>query len=291
MLNLTQTLALELAPRGIRVNAVSPGPVATEAFLEVLGVVRPARRAAGDDPARPARHARRHRRRRRLHGLPGGRLGDRPEPARRRGPDRAQLPVPTTSRLRGGRLPWTSRARCCSPPAAARASPRRRRGGSPPAAAGSRSSTSTPARAEEVAGGIDGRHRARRRRRRRGVGRRRRRGDPRAARAHRLRPQRRRPRRVRPDRGVDARRLAPDDGRPRRRHVPRLQARAADHARAGRRLDRQHRLDGGAHGEQEQLAVRRGEGRHRLVLPPAGPGGGAPMSGSTPSRPAGCGPA
>ncbi|MET0325057.1 MAG: glucose 1-dehydrogenase [Ilumatobacteraceae bacterium] len=38
MLNLTQTLALELAPRGIRVNAVSPGPVATEAFREVLGV-------------------------------------------------------------------------------------------------------------------------------------------------------------------------------------------------------------------------------------------------------------
>ena len=38
MINLTQTLALELAPRRIRVNAVSPGPVATEAFLEVLGV-------------------------------------------------------------------------------------------------------------------------------------------------------------------------------------------------------------------------------------------------------------
>jgi 7-alpha-hydroxysteroid dehydrogenase len=38
MLNLTMTLALELAPRGIRVNAVSPGPVITEAFLEVLGV-------------------------------------------------------------------------------------------------------------------------------------------------------------------------------------------------------------------------------------------------------------
>ena len=38
MLNLTQTLALELAPRAIRVNAVSPGPIATEAFLDVLGV-------------------------------------------------------------------------------------------------------------------------------------------------------------------------------------------------------------------------------------------------------------
>lgn len=37
MINLTQTLALELAPRGIRVNTVSPGPVVTEAYLEVLG--------------------------------------------------------------------------------------------------------------------------------------------------------------------------------------------------------------------------------------------------------------
>jgi NAD(P)-dependent dehydrogenase (short-subunit alcohol dehydrogenase family) len=38
MLNLTETLALELGPRGIRVNAVSPGPVITEAFIEVLGI-------------------------------------------------------------------------------------------------------------------------------------------------------------------------------------------------------------------------------------------------------------
>ncbi|MFN3214973.1 MAG: SDR family NAD(P)-dependent oxidoreductase [Acidimicrobiales bacterium] len=36
MLNMTETLSLELAPK-VRVNAVSPGPVATEAFAEVLG--------------------------------------------------------------------------------------------------------------------------------------------------------------------------------------------------------------------------------------------------------------
>ena len=38
LINLTQTMALELAERGIRVNSVSPGPVITEAFREVLGV-------------------------------------------------------------------------------------------------------------------------------------------------------------------------------------------------------------------------------------------------------------
>jgi 7-alpha-hydroxysteroid dehydrogenase len=36
MLNMTETLSLELAPRKIRVNAVSPGPVVTEAFYQVL---------------------------------------------------------------------------------------------------------------------------------------------------------------------------------------------------------------------------------------------------------------
>lgn len=36
MLNMTETLSLELAP-SIRVNAVSPGPVVTEAFYQVLG--------------------------------------------------------------------------------------------------------------------------------------------------------------------------------------------------------------------------------------------------------------
>jgi NAD(P)-dependent dehydrogenase (short-subunit alcohol dehydrogenase family) len=38
LINLTQTLALEVAELNIRVNAVSPGPVATEAYREVLGV-------------------------------------------------------------------------------------------------------------------------------------------------------------------------------------------------------------------------------------------------------------
>ncbi|MEE2768614.1 MAG: SDR family oxidoreductase [Actinomycetota bacterium] len=37
MNNMTQTMALELAP-GIRVNTVAPGPIATEAFREVLNV-------------------------------------------------------------------------------------------------------------------------------------------------------------------------------------------------------------------------------------------------------------
>jgi len=37
MLNMTETLSLELGPKQIRCNAVSPGPVVTEMFREVLG--------------------------------------------------------------------------------------------------------------------------------------------------------------------------------------------------------------------------------------------------------------
>lgn len=35
--SLTKTMAVELAPRGIRVNAVSPGPIPTEVFMEFFG--------------------------------------------------------------------------------------------------------------------------------------------------------------------------------------------------------------------------------------------------------------
>jgi NAD(P)-dependent dehydrogenase (short-subunit alcohol dehydrogenase family) len=35
--SLTRTLSLELAPRGIRVNGVAPGPVPTEVFMEFFG--------------------------------------------------------------------------------------------------------------------------------------------------------------------------------------------------------------------------------------------------------------
>lgn len=43
LVNLTRAMALDLAPRGIRVNAVAPGAIATEAVLQAIG--------ESDDPA------------------------------------------------------------------------------------------------------------------------------------------------------------------------------------------------------------------------------------------------
>ena len=56
--SLTATLSLELAPRGIRVNGVSPGPVPTEVFMEFFG-------ATDDDLPKMAKQW----------GIPLGRLG------------------------------------------------------------------------------------------------------------------------------------------------------------------------------------------------------------------------
>jgi NAD(P)-dependent dehydrogenase (short-subunit alcohol dehydrogenase family) len=49
LVNLTKTLAQEFGPRGIRVNAVSPGPVATDLWLGEHGVAEKVARASGVD--------------------------------------------------------------------------------------------------------------------------------------------------------------------------------------------------------------------------------------------------
>jgi NAD(P)-dependent dehydrogenase (short-subunit alcohol dehydrogenase family) len=49
LLNLSKSLAQELGPRGIRVNAVSPGPVATDLWLGAGGVADTVSKAMGVD--------------------------------------------------------------------------------------------------------------------------------------------------------------------------------------------------------------------------------------------------
>jgi NAD(P)-dependent dehydrogenase (short-subunit alcohol dehydrogenase family) len=49
LVNLTKTLAQEFGPRGIRVNAVSPGPVATDLWLGEHGVAQTVAKATGVD--------------------------------------------------------------------------------------------------------------------------------------------------------------------------------------------------------------------------------------------------
>jgi NAD(P)-dependent dehydrogenase (short-subunit alcohol dehydrogenase family) len=49
LVNLTKTLAEEFGPRGIRVNAVSPGPVSTDLWLGEHGVAQTVAEATGVD--------------------------------------------------------------------------------------------------------------------------------------------------------------------------------------------------------------------------------------------------
>ena len=49
LVNLTKTLAQEFGPRGVRVNAVSPGPVATDLWLGEHGVAETVGKAMGVD--------------------------------------------------------------------------------------------------------------------------------------------------------------------------------------------------------------------------------------------------
>jgi NAD(P)-dependent dehydrogenase (short-subunit alcohol dehydrogenase family) len=50
LVNLSKTLSQEFGPRGIRVNAVSPGPVSTDLWLGEQGVAHTVARATGVDP-------------------------------------------------------------------------------------------------------------------------------------------------------------------------------------------------------------------------------------------------
>jgi NAD(P)-dependent dehydrogenase (short-subunit alcohol dehydrogenase family) len=50
LLNLTKSLAQEFGPKGIRVNAISPGPVSTDLWLGEDGVAHTVAKATGVDP-------------------------------------------------------------------------------------------------------------------------------------------------------------------------------------------------------------------------------------------------
>jgi NAD(P)-dependent dehydrogenase (short-subunit alcohol dehydrogenase family) len=55
--NFSKALSKEVGPRGIRVNTVSPGPVATDLWLGDRGVAQLVAQSSGGDPAEVAAHA------------------------------------------------------------------------------------------------------------------------------------------------------------------------------------------------------------------------------------------
>lgn len=57
LVNLTKTLTQEFGPHGIRVNAVSPGPVATDLWLGEHGITETVAKATGSTPTPRARRS------------------------------------------------------------------------------------------------------------------------------------------------------------------------------------------------------------------------------------------
>jgi NAD(P)-dependent dehydrogenase (short-subunit alcohol dehydrogenase family) len=55
--NFCKSLSKEVGPKGIRVNTISPGPVATDLWLGEHGVAATVARASGGDPEAVAAHA------------------------------------------------------------------------------------------------------------------------------------------------------------------------------------------------------------------------------------------
>ena len=66
MLNVSKALSQELGPKGIRINCVSPGQVATDLWLGNDGVAATVGRATGVDPAAVREQA--------TAGIPSGRF-------------------------------------------------------------------------------------------------------------------------------------------------------------------------------------------------------------------------
>ena len=99
---MTSVLAKELRGRNITVNAIAPGPTATDLFLErqAAGARRP---PGQDDPLERLGTARGHRRSGRLPRRPGRRLDQRPDAARQRRHGLTPHPIPNSTRSKGHR--------------------------------------------------------------------------------------------------------------------------------------------------------------------------------------------